>query len=135
MRQPLRHTSIPKLWQQQKQQSERPKIVCMNRTQAHHRSNASSNQTHHSQKPRNRQVAANPTSYVNGTCLSAMEFRDALHLRYCRIPLNFPTHCDGCGAKFSIAHGLECTEGGLVIQRNDESKFELQDGAARAHLF
>ena len=43
-----------------------------------------------------------------------------------------PTHCDGCGAKFSIAQGLECKKGGLVIQRNDEIKIELQDLAARA---
>ena len=43
-----------------------------------------------------------------------------------------PTHCDGCGAKFSIAHGLECEKGGLVIQRHDEIKFRLQDLAARA---
>ena len=40
-----------------------------------------------------------------------MEFRDALHLRYCRTPSNLPTHCDGCGAQFSIAHGLECKKG------------------------
>ena len=73
-----------------------------------------------------------PPSYVNGTCLTDMEFRDALHLRYCRTPPNLPTHCDGCGAKFSIAHGLECKKGGLVIQRHDEIKFELQDLAARA---
>ena len=73
-----------------------------------------------------------PPSYVNGTCLSEMEFRDALHLRYCRTPPNLPTHCDGCGAKFSIAHGLECKKGGVVIQRHDEIKFELQDLAARA---
>ena len=30
MRQPLRQLSIPKPWQQQKQQSEHPKIACMN---------------------------------------------------------------------------------------------------------
>ena len=33
------------------------------------------------------------------------EFSDAL------LP-NLPTHCDGCGAKFSIDHGLECKKGG-----------------------
>ena len=58
--------------------------------------------------------------------------RDALHLRYCITPPNLPTHCDGCGAKFSIAHGLECKKGGLVIQRHDKIKFELQDLATRA---
>ena len=35
-----------------------------------------------------------PPSYVNGMCLSEMEFRDALHLRYCRTPPNLPTRCD-----------------------------------------
>ena len=73
-----------------------------------------------------------PPSYVNGTCLSEMEFRDALHLRYCRTPPNLHTRCDGCGAKFSIAHGIECKKGGLVIQITDEIKFELQDLAASA---
>ena len=60
------------------------------------------------------------------------EFRDVLHLRHCRTPPNLPTHCDGCGAEFSIAHGLECKKGWLVIERHDEIKFELQDLAARA---
>ena len=48
-------------------------------TQAHHRSSTSSNQMHHYQNPRNRQVAASPTKLlsVNGTCLSDMEFWDA----------------------------------------------------------
>ena len=73
-----------------------------------------------------------PPSYINGTCLSDLEFRDSLHLRYARTPPNLPTHCDGCGAKFSIAHGLECKKGGLVTQRHNEIKFELQDLAARA---
>ena len=31
-----------------------------------------------------------PPSYVNGTCLSNMEFRHPLHLRYCRTPPNPP---------------------------------------------
>ena len=49
-------------------------------------------------------------SLIWNSCLCDMEFRDALHLRYCRTPTNLPTHCDGCGAKFSIVHGLECKE-------------------------
>ena len=73
-----------------------------------------------------------PPSYINGTCLSDLEFRDSLHLRYARAPPNLPNHCDGCGAKFSIAHGLECKKGGLVILCHNEIKFELQDLAARA---
>ena len=63
-----------------------------------------------------------------------MEFRDALHIRYCRTPSNLPTHCDGFGARFSVAHGLECKKGELVIQRHDEIKFELQDLATRARI-
>ena len=76
-----------------------------------------------------RQVAP---SEENETSLSDMEFRDALHLRYCRKPPNLPTHCDGCGAKVSLAQGLECKKGGKAIQRHDEIKFELQDLFARA---
>ena len=43
-----------------------------------------------------------------------------------------PAHCDGWGAEFSIAQRIECKTRGLVIQRHDEMKFELQDLAARA---
>ena len=71
-----------------------------------------------------------PPSYVNRNCLSEKEFRDALHLRYYRTPPNF--HAHGCGAKFPIAHGLECKKGGLVTQRHVEITFELEDLAARA---
>ena len=44
-----------------KQQSEHAKIVCMRGAQSQNRSNTSSNQTHHYQKPRNKQVAAKAT--------------------------------------------------------------------------
>ena len=64
-----------------------------------------------------------PPSYANGTCLSEIEFRDALHLRYFRTPPNLPTHCDGCGAKISLAQGFEGKKGGLVIPHYDEIKF------------
>ena len=50
-----------------------------------------------------------------------------------RTPPNLPTHCDGCLAKFSIAHSLEYKKKGLVIQHHDEIQFELLvDLAARA---
>ena len=65
-----------------------------------------------------------PTTY-NGTELSASEFRDRLHMRYCLEPLNLNTHCDGCGAKFSITHALSCKVGGLVHLRHNEVKEEL----------
>ena len=69
-----------------------------------------------------------PPSYINETCLYDMEFRDALHLRYCRTPLNLTTHCH---AQFSIALGLEWRKGGLVIQRMTKWSW-VQDLAASA---
>ena len=42
------------------------------------------------------------------------------------IPRDHPTHCDGCQAKFSISHALDCKKGGLVTARHNE----LRDGVA-----
>ena len=41
-------------------------------------------------------------STVNGTELSAQEFRDTLLLRYGRCPADLPASCDGCNQKFSV---------------------------------
>jgi hypothetical protein len=71
-------------------------------------------------------------STVNGTELSAAEFRDALLLRYARSPPDLPSHCDGCLQKFSIRHALECKTGGLVISRHNEIRDELSDLASKA---
>jgi hypothetical protein len=46
-------------------------------------------------------------STVNGTVLSAQEYRDAFLLRYGRCPGDLQPHCDGCGQKFSVRHA-EC---------------------------
>eukprot|EP00978_Attheya_sp_CCMP212_P006633 scaffold15402_cov35-Attheya_sp.AAC.1 len=63
---------------------------------------------------------------VNGTELSAKEFRDATHLRYGQVPPNFPTTCDGCSCNnLSVQHALSCKVGGLVISRHDEIKDKL----------
>ena len=144
MRQPLRQLSIPKPWQHQKQQCERPEIFCMNRSSIASQMNRSSiaSQIQYQHQPnapfsegKKQARGCKPTNLRyggNGTCLSDMEFRFALHLRYCRTSPNLPTHCDRCGARFSTAHGLACKKGGLVIQRHDEIKFELQDHAASA---
>ena len=35
-------------------------------------------------------------------------------------PLNLPTHCDGCGERFSTEHGLNCKHGGIVNERHDD---------------
>jgi hypothetical protein len=93
MPQPEKEQSIPKPRQHQKKsqslsQSERPQMACMIRS-------PSASQIHRSTDPipaatkrtilrskKHGQVAANPTMFVtsiNGTCLSDLEFRDALH--------------------------------------------------------
>ncbi len=71
-------------------------------------------------------------STVNGTELSAEEFRDSLLLRYALTPSNLPAQCDGCGQSFSVRHALECKTGGLVISRHNEIRDELCDLAGRA---
>ena len=65
-------------------------------------------------------------STVNGTDLGAQEWRDALFLRYGLELPDLPTHCDGCEARFTISHALDCKKGGLVTARHNE----LNDGVA-----
>ena len=69
---------------------------------------------------------------VNGTGLSAQEFRDALLLRYGTTPPDLPHRCDGCGACFSVEHALQCKKGGLVTARHNELRDELGSLAAMA---
>ena len=47
-------------------------------------------------------------STVNGKDLGAQEWRDALFLRYGLEPPDLPKYCDGCKARFSISHALDC---------------------------
>ena len=56
----------------------------------------------------------------------AQEWRDTLFLRYGLEPPDFPTHCDGCEARFTISHALDCKKGGLVTARHND----LRDGVA-----
>ena len=67
-------------------------------------------------------------SHVSGTILSSTEFRDALMLRYTRVPSNLPPSCDGCGEskKFDVNHALNCKKGVLVTARHDEIRDELK---------
>jgi hypothetical protein len=71
-------------------------------------------------------------STVNGTELSAQEFRDALLLWYARCPPDLPIQCTGYQQKFSVRHALECKPGGLVISRHNEIRDELSDLASKA---
>ena len=65
-------------------------------------------------------------STVNGTELGAQEWRDALFLRYGLEPPDLPTHCEGCHAKFTISHSLDCKRVSLVTARHNE----IHDGVA-----
>jgi hypothetical protein len=65
-----------------------------------------------------------PTT-INGTTLSAQEFRDGLLLRYGYELPDLPTRCDGCNAKFSVGHALQCKKGGMVVARHNEIRDEL----------
>jgi hypothetical protein len=59
-------------------------------------------------------------------------FWDSLLLRYSRSPADLPSHCDGCGQKFTVHHALECKKGGLVISGHNEIRDELSDLASKA---
>ena len=47
-------------------------------------------------------------STVNETEMGAQEWRDSLFLRYGLDPPELPTHYDGCEARFTISHALDC---------------------------
>ena len=51
--------------------------------------------------------------------LSAVEFHDALFLRYMKPLLQLPPHCDDCGEIFRTSQALDCRLGGLVIHRHE----------------
>lgn len=74
-------------------------------------------------------------SKVNSMELSTQEFRDSLLLHYARSPGDLPSHCDGCGQKFSVRHALECKKGGLVTSRQDEIWDELSDLLSKAFIY
>ena len=71
-------------------------------------------------------------STVNGTNLGAQEWRDALFLLYGLDPLDLPSHCDGCDAKFSIRYALDCQKGALVTARHNELRDGVADLAGKA---
>ena len=52
--------------------------------------------------------------------MSPIEFRDAIALRYGRIPIDLPLSCDADGQIFDVNHALNCPRGGLVYGRHNE---------------
>jgi hypothetical protein len=56
---------------------------------------------------------------LNGTGLSADEWRDNVRLWYNHSLLEMPAACDGCGAKMSVEHALSCKTGGLAHIQHD----------------
>ena len=69
---------------------------------------------------------------LNGTCLTAEEWRDNARIRYGYRPVDLCSHCDGCGAGFTVEHGLSCKKGGLVGIRHDDVRDEAGGLAAMA---
>ena len=62
----------------------------------------------------------------------AQEGGIAPFLRYGLDPPDLPKYCDGCNAKFSICHALDCKRGGLVTARHNELRDGVADLASRA---
>jgi hypothetical protein len=69
---------------------------------------------------------------LNGTVLTADEFRDSLRLRYGLKPLALPDSCDGCGQRFSVGHAMTCKKGGLVLLRHNDVVEEWHELTAQA---
>jgi hypothetical protein len=69
---------------------------------------------------------------INGTELSAQEFRDKLLIRYLQQPLDPPDHYDGCSSPNLSGHALECKVGGLVMLWHNEIVNDLVDLSDKA---
>jgi hypothetical protein len=57
---------------------------------------------------------------LNGSDLSADEFRDGVRLRLGLQPTALPPRCDGCDERFTIDHAMSCRKGGLILQRHND---------------
>ena len=66
-------------------------------------------------------------STMNVTDMGAQEWCDALFLRYGLKPPDLLNYCDGCNAKLSICHALNCKRGGLVTVRHNELRDRVAD--------
>ena len=72
---------------------------------------------------------------LNGTILSANEWRDNTRIRFNLEPLDMPRRCDGCGECMTVEHALQCKRGGLVSIRHDDlgSEWRWLTSCATSH--
>ena len=61
--------------------------------------------------------------------MSATQFRDQPAIHYHRVPIGLPAQCDGCGAPFSLQHGLDCKKRGLVPVKRGHGNLRHSDAA------
>jgi len=61
---------------------------------------------------------------LNGTELSADEFRDNIRMHLGLTPTSLPQQCAGCDDPFTIAHAMSCKKGGLVSLCHNDLKAE-----------
>ena len=75
-----------------------------------------------------------------GYDMPSMQFQDQLVIRYGHEPSFQPSICDGCGAPFSLQHGLDCHKGGLIkrghnaLQNSDARLADLAWGGVTIKL-
>ena len=73
-------------------------------------------------------------SMTNGMELGAQEWCDALFLCYYIDPPVLQTHCDGCNAKISICHSLDCKKSGLVTIHHNKLCDGVSDFSGKAFI-